>query len=93
MRHFVGLSLAVAALTRSVGMPPTTAALVPPPGIGHATGTHFVSAVAAAVALAAIAVAADDDGYAAASAQVASGRWLHRHIGPTGFGWTRPDAS
>ena len=56
MRHFVGLSLAVAALTRSVGMTTTTAALVPLPGIGHATGTHLCGALSAAVAVTAITV-------------------------------------
>ena len=86
MRHFVGLSLAVAALTRSVGMTTTTAALVPLPGIGHATGTHLCGALSAAVAVTKITVAADDYAGSAAGAQVASWGWLHRQIGPTGLG-------
>ena len=93
MRHFVCLSSPVTALTRGVGVTPGRARLVANRCRLGATGTNLQSAKGTAVALAAIAVTADDDGYAPAGAQVASGRWLHRHIGPTGFGWTKPDAS
>ena len=93
MRHFVGLFAAIATLTSCVGVAPAKAGLVTFCGGLHATGAHFVSAVAAAVALAAIAVAADGYCCAAAGAQVASWMWLHRQIGPTGLGWTKPNVS
>ena len=93
MRHFVCLPGPVPALTRGVGVTPAKAGLITFPGALHAAGAHTSCAFGAAVAVAAVAVAAQDYGHATAGAQVASGRRLHRQIGPTGFGWTKPDAS
>ena len=93
MRHFVCLSSPVPALTRGVGVAPAKAGLIAFPGALHATGAHPGGALGTAVTVAAVAVATQDYGCATAGAQVASGRRLHRHIGPTGFGWTKPDAS
>lgn len=93
MRHFVCLPGPVPALTRGVGVTPAKAGLITFPGGLHAAGAHPSGALGAAVTVAAVAVAADDHGCATAGAQVASRRRFHRQIGPTGFGWTKPDAS
>ena len=94
MRHFVGLFAAIATLARSVGVTPAKAGLVTFPGALHATGAHPGGAVGAAVTVTAIAAATQDYGCATAGAQVASRRSrLHWQIVPTGFGWTKPDAS
>ena len=95
MRHFVCLPgpVPVLALTRGVGVTPAKAGLITFPGGLYAAGAHPSGALGTAVTVAAVAVAADDHGYATAGAQVTSGRRLHRQIGPTGFGWTKPDAS
>ena len=93
MRHIVDLSLPVTTLTRSVGVTPAKTGLVTFPGALQAAGAHPSGAVGTAVAVTAVAVATQDYGCATAGAQVASRRRLHRQIGPTGFGWTKPDAS
>lgn len=86
MRHFVGLTLAVTALTLGMGMTPATAALVAPACGLHATSALLRGALAGAIALATVTVAADKHRGAAASAQEASGRWLHRRNSADG-GW------
>jgi len=93
MRHFVCFSLPVPALARGVGVTPAKTGLVTFPGGLYAAGAHPSGALGAAVTVAAVAVATQDYGCATAGAQEASRRRLHRHIGPTGFGWTKPDAS
>ena len=93
MRHFLCLALSVTALPCGMGVAPRQAALVVARGLLHATRAHLSGALSAAVAVAAVAVAADDHGCAAAGAQVASWVWLHRHMRPTGFGWTLTSVS
>lgn len=93
MRHFVGLSASVATLASSVGVASTKAGLVALACGLYAASPNLRGARLAAVAVAAVAVAANDHGCATASAQVPSWVGLHRHKGPTGFGWTRPDVS
>jgi hypothetical protein len=93
MRHFVGFSAAIATLTSSVGVASAKAGLVTFSGGLYAPGAHLSGTVGAAVTVTAVAVAADDYAGAAAGAHVASWGWLHRQIGPTGLGWTKPDVS
>ena len=93
MRHFVCLPGPVPALTRGVGVTPTKTGLVTFPGGLYAASAHPSGALGTAVTVAAVAVATQDYGCATAGAQIASRRRLHWQIGPTGFGWTKPDAS
>lgn len=93
MRHFLCLALSVATLALSVSMASAKAGLVTSTGALHATLAHPSGALKAAVAVTAVAVAADDHGCAAAGAQVASWVCIHRHRRPTGFGWTKPGVS
>ncbi len=86
MRHFVGLFAAIATLPCGMGVASAQAGLVALTGALDATGANQSGALSAAVPVAAITVAADDYGCAAAGTQVASWVWLHRHMRPTGFG-------
>ena len=93
MRHFVCLPGPIPALARSVGVAPAKAGLITFAGALHATGADPSGALGAAVTVTAVAVATQDYGCATAGTQVASRYRIHRHIRPTGFGWTKPDAS
>ena len=86
MRHFLCLALAVATLACGVGVASRQAALVVARGLTHALRAHLSGTRSAAVPVAAVTVAANDNGGAAASAQVASWVGLHRHMRPTGLG-------
>ena len=93
MRHFVGLFDAIATLACGMGVASAQAGLVTLTGGLHATGANQSGTRSAAVTVTPVAVAADDHGGAATRTQIASGVWLHRHMRPTGLGWTRPDVS
>lgn len=73
MRHFAP-PLAVAALARGMGLAAATARLIAPAGRGERGAPRPLRAAARAIAIAAITVAADQHGGAAARAQVASSR-------------------
>ena len=77
MRHFL-LPGAVSPLTCGMGTATTQTPLIALPGFAHATGTRLARTLAGAVALAAVAVTANEHRYAAASAEVASSREFHR---------------
>ena len=93
MRHFVCLPGPIPALTRGVGVTPAKAGLITFPGGLYAAGAYPSGALGTAVTVAAVAVATQNYGGATAGAQIVSRRRLYRQIGPTGFGWTKPDAS
>jgi hypothetical protein len=77
MRHF-RLPGTVTLLALGVGVATTQTPLIAPPGFTHAIGTRLARTLAGAVALAAVARAADEHRYAAAGAEVASSRRFHR---------------
>lgn len=81
MRHF-RLPGTVAALARGVGMATAQTRLIALPGFTRAMGTRLARTLAGAVALAAVAGAADEHRYAAAGAEVASSWRFHRHKKP-----------
>lgn len=83
MRHF-RLSGTVPPLARGVGVATTQTRLIALPGFTHAMGTRLARTVAGAVALAAVAGAADEHRYAAAGAEVASSWRFHRQKEPMG---------
>ena len=80
MRHFVP-SHAVAALAFGVGGSPTIAGLIPPPGRAHRGRTGLLRTAARAIAVAAIAVTADQHRRAAGGTQVASSGRFHWQVG------------
>lgn len=71
MRHFL-LPSPVTALSVGVGVATARAGLVAPVGGTNRTAARLLGTLRSAVAMAAITVAADEYGSAAASAQVAS---------------------
>jgi hypothetical protein len=84
MRHFC-VFYPVTALSLGMGVASTSAGLVTLSCCAHAAGALLGCALFA-VAVATIAAAAHQHRVAAASAQVASGRWLHRQAVADG-GW------
>ena len=84
MRHFLH-PLPIAALPFGMPMSPRTGGLVTPSGVSHGTSTGGLGAAFIAIALTAITVAANRHRLAAAGAQVASSRNLHRPSGPMGL--------
>ena len=83
MRHFLRFG-SIAALSLGMGMTTTPAGLVAAPCGTHGVLASLIGAQRRAVAVAAIAVTADDDGSAAAGAEVASSGSVHWQSGPMG---------
>lgn len=92
MRHFICLTLAVTLLTPGVGMASTGAALKALACCAHAALSLPGGTLGVAIALATVAVAADENWGAPARAQVASWGWLHRQSDADG-GWAGQSAT
>ncbi len=84
MRHFLAFC-APAALSLGMGVASTSAGLVALSSCAHAAAA-LLGCTVFAVAVTTITGAAHQHRYVAASAQVASGRWLHRQVVADG-GW------
>ncbi len=89
MRHFL-LSGSVTALPFGVGVTTAQAGLIAATSGTNRTTASLVGTLRRAVAVAAIAVAADEYGGATAGAQVASPGKVHWHSGPMGSRRRRP---
>jgi hypothetical protein len=76
MRHFLQFG-PVAALPLGMGMTAAQARLITAPGAAHGLMACLLRTLRGAVAVAAITVAADDNGGTAAGAQVASSGSVH----------------
>lgn len=78
MRHFLGLPGTITTLACGVGAAATRRGLIAPPGFALGAGARRPRTAVGTVALAAVAVAADEYRCAAAGAEVASPRRFHR---------------
>lgn len=83
MRHFL-LFLPIAALAFGVGMTASPRGLVAPTRSPDCVASCLIGTVGGAVTVASITRAANDNGCAAARAQVESSRNVHRLQGPMG---------
>jgi hypothetical protein len=77
MRHF-RLPGAVTLLTSGVGMTTTPTRLIASSGVTQGAGTHMLRTAVGAIALAVVAVAANEDWSTAAATKVTSSRRFHR---------------
>ena len=78
MRHFLHLPSAITPLACGVGAAATGAGLIAPSGFALGTGARRLRTAVSTIALAAVAVATDEDRCAAAGAEIASSRRFHR---------------
>ncbi|MHB1620859.1 MAG: hypothetical protein ACYCTY_12910 [Sulfuricella sp.] len=78
MRHFIHLPETVTPLACGVGVTATKSGLMAPSGFALGAGARRTRTAASTVALAAVAVAADEYRCAAAGAAVASSRRFYR---------------